>query len=83
MYDAATNRVLFVTRRKLDTGDEERDFVFQLGALNEMSYAYHDSTHDFVYHSNRGVWSLTIEADGEVGDSGLSLKDLLRNEDYE
>lgn len=40
VHDESTNRVLFVTRRKLDTGDEERDFVFQLGAPNEMCYAY-------------------------------------------
>ena len=73
----------FVSRRKLDTGDESRDFVFQLGAANEMSYAYHEKTHDFIYHSHRGVWSLTVEADGEIGDSGLSLKDLLRSDEIE
>lgn len=39
-YDPSTNRVTFISRRKLDTGDDE-DRVFELDTEYEMSYAYY------------------------------------------
>ena len=48
-----------------------------------MIYSYKKGTTDWVYHDERGVWSLKINQDGSSGDAGLDEKELLRNFDYE
>ena len=72
----------FLTRRKLDTGDASEDFLVPLDQAIAMSWAYKNSA-QFRKHDERGVWSLTLTATGEVEDGGLDDFDLLRNYDYE
>ena len=73
----------FITRRKLDTGDTEQDFLVLVGDEIPMIYAYKKNTSDWVYHSKRGVWSLQLSAEGGLGDAGLDERELLRNFEYE
>ena len=63
-FDAETGKMKFVTRRKLDTGDSEQDFLVRLGEDIPMIYSYKKGTSNWVKHDEFGVWSLKIEQDG-------------------
>jgi len=73
----------FVTRRKLDTGDSEQDFLVRFGEELPMIYSYKKGTSNWVKHDEYGVWSLKVDASGGVGDAGLDESELLRNYEFE
>ena len=85
-YDEATDKMTFVTRRLLDTGDTEQDFLVKLNVDQPMMYAYRKSDSDWQRHDFRTFWSLNIQdVDGEVkiADAGLDITELLRNYEFE
>lgn len=51
VFDPATKRMTFVTRRPLDTGDLEGDFVVKLNTAMPMCYASKSSTSKWSYHN--------------------------------
>ena len=83
IFDAETSKMKFVTRRKLDTGDSEQDFLVQLGQKMPMIYGYKKGTSKWIKHDTYGVWSLQIEDTGGIEDAELDESELLRNYDYE
>jgi len=83
VFDEATQKMVFITRRPLDTGDTGQDYLIELPSVIPMSYAYKSGTANFMKHDSRGVWSLAIDRGGVISDGGLDVKELLRNEDYE
>lgn len=82
-FDAVTNKMTFVTRRSLDTGDTGEDFLIEPNSILPMSWAYKRGTSDFKKHDERGVWSLAVSRDGVITDGGLDVTELLRNDEYE
>ena len=66
MFDTETGKMKFVTRRKLDTGDSEQDFLVKLGEEMPMIYGYKKGTSVWTKHDTYGIWSLKIEEDGGV-----------------
>ena len=44
VFDTETGKMKFVTRRKLDTGDSEQDFLVRLGEKMPMIYGYKKGT---------------------------------------
>ena len=79
-YDSSFERMSFVTRRKLDTGDEEEDYVFGLNEENVMCYAYKSRTNNFVKHEKWGIWSLQIDSRGKVSESEINMTEYLRSD---
>ena len=73
----------FVTRRPLDTGDSEQDFLVKLDEAIPMSAAYKKGTAKFEKHDEWNVWSLTLKSSGQVGEGGIERWELLRNYDIE
>ncbi len=73
----------FVTRRPLDTGDSEKDFLVKLDEAIPMSWAYKKGTADFNKHDERSVWSLTLNSSGKIEDGGLDKSELLRSDRIE
>ena len=73
-WNADKSKMVFVTRRKLDTEDAE-DFLFKLDEDNVMSFAFNPDSADFVFHGSRnyGIWSLKISSEGEVGQAPINL----------
>lgn len=82
-YDADTDRMSFVTRRKLDTGDDYQDFLVELNTAIPMSYAFKKNSAAWSYHDDKGVWSLELGSDGVIADGGLDKTEMLRNSEYE
>ena len=80
VFDTGTGKMKFVTRRKLDTGDSEQDFLVRLGEQMPMIYGYKKGTSQWTKHDTYGVWSLKIEEDGGVEDAGLDESELLRSD---
>lgn len=64
-FDSTTKRMTFVTRRPLDTGDVNGDFVVKLNSAMPMCYGYHANTSKWTYHEARGSWNLYIGVDTE------------------
>lgn len=79
-FDTTIQKMNFVTRRKLDTGDSAKDYVFNLESDTIMCYAYKIGTTDFSKkHEETGLWSLRVESNGQVTEAtGLDLSNLLR-----
>ena len=48
VFDTAIQKKTFVTRRKLDTGDSTKDYVFKLDSDTVMCYAFKIGTPDFT-----------------------------------
>lgn len=82
-FDSQSGKMKFVTRRKLDTGDQEQDFVVKLDEDIPMCYGFKKGTSKWVKHDEFGVWSIKFSASGEVRDGGLDETELLRNFDFE
>ena len=85
-YDAATDKMTFVTRRLLDTGDTEQDFLVKLNVDQPMMYAYRKGDSNWKVHDFRTFWSLNIQDVGgkvRIADAGLDVTELLRNYEYE
>jgi len=82
IYDTATNTMTFVTRRAMNTGDNDQDFLIKLFEKIPMSYAFRKGSSDWVKHDTHSVWSLQVLEKG-VYDGDLDLTDLLRNYEYE
>ena len=53
--------VRFVTTRKLDTGDAEKDFLIQLGEEIDMNWAVSLYTSDWVRHDFRDKFRITFD----------------------
>ena len=73
----------FETRRKLDTRDDEKDFLINLGDDIPMSYAYKKNTQNWgVKHDEWDVFTLLVTENG-VFDANIDLKELLRSDTHE
>mmetsp|Transcript_22999 Transcript_22999/g.28541 ORF Transcript_22999/g.28541 Transcript_22999/m.28541 type:complete len:213 (-) Transcript_22999:1631-2269(-) len=82
-FNSNNNRITFVTRRKLDTGDDKSDFLVRMGEDIPMSYAFAKDTVKWgEKHDVWDVWTLKITEEG-VFDANLNVRELYRNTLYE
>ena len=57
----------FVTRRPLDTWDEEQDFLVPVGERLGMVYAFNTETSSLgSKHTYRGNWAMRLDPSGSV-----------------
>ena len=60
VFDSSTGLLTFITRRKLDTGDSDEDYVVEPGIEMAMIYGYKKGDTKWKKHDEYGVWSLLI-----------------------
>ena len=82
-YDDATNKITFITRRALDTGDSGQDFLVPIGKELPMSYGFVSGSAAWRQHDDKGVWTIKVLADGIVVEGDLDITDLLRVDEFE
>jgi len=57
-YDSATDKITFITKRALDTGDTSKDFFVRTGEQLPMCFGYLLGSAQWRKHDDYGVWSL-------------------------
>jgi len=82
-FDKASKTMAFVTRRKLDTGDDEFDYVVKLDAEIAMSVAYERGSGVLRHkHDEWDIWTLKVTEKG-VTSYETDIRELLRSEVHE
>ena len=68
----------FVTRRSLDTGDNEQDFLLKTDEVVQMSVAYRKTSAEWVHHDFRGHWILKFDSTSDqiLDSSGIDADEM-------